>query len=130
MIRKTLTILLLKGPYASQQAEYACKVAEKAIDLGYNVNMFLYADGVHAAMKGQAPKVFLNIGEYLTKLAKKGVSIKSCERCSRARGYVEGEFDVEKECYPSSKIVDGIKIYGLYSFIEFLSKSDKILSFS
>ncbi len=98
--RKTLTLLLLKGPYASQQAEYACKVAEKAIELGYNVNMFLYGDGVHAAMKGQAPKKFMNIGEYLTSLARKGVSIISCERCSRARGYVEGEFDVEKDCYP------------------------------
>ncbi len=128
--KKTLTILLFKGPYASQHADYACRVAEKAVDMGYNVNMFLYGDGVHAAMKGQAPKVFLNIGEYLTKLAKKGVMIKSCQRCSGARGYLEGEFDAEKDSYPSSKIVDGVKIYGLYGFIDFLSKSDKVLTFS
>lgn len=127
---KTLTILLFKGPYASQQAEYACRIAEKAVELGYNVNLFLYGDGVHAAMKGQAPKAFLNIGEYLTKLAKKGVLIKSCERCSRARGYVEGEFDAEKDSYASSKVIDGVKIYGLYGFIEMLSKSDKVLNFS
>ena len=42
---KTLTILLLKGPYVSEYADPAAITALKARKKGYKVNLFLYLDG-------------------------------------------------------------------------------------
>lgn len=106
-----------------------CRIADNALDKGYGVNIFLYGDGVHAQMAGQAPKVFFNVGEALTKLANKGAVIKSCVRCSQARGYIEGEFDDEQDRYPSPKSLDAVKIYSMYGFIDMIKQSDKLITF-
>lgn len=127
--KKTLAIMLFSGPYSSQQADHACRIAEKALDRGYNVQIFLYGDGVHAQMKGQAPKAFFNVGESLERLVKKGAVIKSCTRCSTARGYVDGPFDEVEDRFPSDKSLDTVKIYSLYGFITMLGRADRLLTF-
>ena len=127
--KKTLVIMLFSGPYSGQQADHACHIAEKALDKGYKVKMFLYGDGVHAQMNGQAPKLFFNVGDSLEQLAKKGAVIKSCTRCSTARGYVEGPFDEVEDRYPSKKSLNVVKIYSLYGFINMLGKADRVLTF-
>jgi len=127
--KKILAMMLFSGPYGSQEADHMCRIADKALDKGYGVEIFLYGDGVHAQMAGQAPKVFMNIGEALTKLVEKGAVIKSCVRCSQARGYIEGEFDEKQDRYPSSRAIDAVKIYSLYGFIDMIKKSDKLISF-
>ena len=126
---KILVLMLFAGPYSSQHAEHMCHIAEKALDKGYGVKIFLYGDGVHAQMKGQAPKVFFNVGDALTKLHEKGADIKSNARCSGARGYIEGEFNEKEGRFPSSKALDAVKIYSLYGFVEMLSKADKLITF-
>jgi tRNA 2-thiouridine synthesizing protein D len=127
--KKMLSIMLFSGPYGSQDADHMCRVAERAIDKGYGVQIFLYGDGVHAQMKNQAPKVFFNVGAALERLVEKGAEIKSCVRCSTARGYVDGEFDEEQDRYPSSKSLDSVKIYSLYGFINMIKSGDKLISF-
>ena len=112
--------MLFSGPYGSQDADHLCRLANAALNKGYGVQIFLYGDGVHAQLKDQAPKVFLNVGKELEKLVERGAVIKSCVRCSQARGYVDGEFDEEKDRYPSSKSLDAVKIYSLYGFINFI----------
>ena len=127
--KKTLALMLFSGPYGSQDADHLCKIAEKALDKGYGVHIFLYGDGVHAQLQDQAPKVFMNIGEELTMLVERGAVIKSCVRCSQARGYVDGEFDEENDRYPSSKSLDAVNIYSLYGFINMIQKSDRLITF-
>jgi tRNA 2-thiouridine synthesizing protein D len=127
--KKILAMMLFSGPYGSQESDHMCRIAEKALEKGYDVKIFLYGDGVHAQMAGQAPKVFMNIGDALTKLVEKGAVIKSCVRCSQARGYVGEEFDEEQDRYPSSKAIDAVKIYSLYGFINMIKKSDKLITF-
>lgn len=127
--KKTLGLMLFSGPYGSQDADHMCKIAKRALDKGYRVQIFLYGDGVHAQLKDQAPKIFLNIGDELNMLAGRGADIKSCVRCSQARGYVDGEFDEEKNRYPSSKSVDSVSIYSLYGFIDMIQNADKLISF-
>jgi len=129
MVKKKLAIMLFSGPYGKQDADYMSRIAESALQKGYEVKIFLYGDGVHAQMNCQNPKSFLNIGEYLTKLADMGAEIKSCARCSGARGYTEGEFDEALDRYPSSKAVDAVKIHTLYSFIDMIKDCDKIMTF-
>ena len=126
--KKILTLMLFPGPYGSQYADHMCRIADRAIDKGYDVRIFLYGDGVHAQLKGQRPTAFLNVGEALTRLREKGAEIKACSRCSTARGYVEGEFNEKEGRYPSSKAIDAVKIYSLYGFIDMLSITDKLVT--
>ena len=125
---KILTILLLGAPYSSQYPEFAVKLAEAALDKMHKVNMFLYGDGVHAGMKGQSPKAFFNIEEGLKAISQRGATILCCSRCSAARGYVEGEFDEESQRYPSSKMMDEVRIFSLYGFVDLIRESDKIVT--
>jgi tRNA 2-thiouridine synthesizing protein D len=127
--KKTLSMMLFTGPYGSQNADHMCRIAEKALDMGYGVQIFLYGDGVHAQMKGQAPKMFYNVGEALKKIVQKGAIVKSCVRCSTARGYVDSEFDEEQDRYPSPKAIDEVKIYSLYGYIDMIKTGDKLLTF-
>jgi len=127
--KKILAMMLFSGPYGSQEADHMCRIADKALDKGYGVQIFLYGDGVHAQMEGQAPKVFFNVGEAFTKLVEKGAVIKSCVRCSQARGYIDGEFDEEQDRYPSSRSLDAVKIYSMYGFIDMIKKGDRVITF-
>jgi tRNA 2-thiouridine synthesizing protein D len=127
--KRTLVMMLFTGPYGHQDADHMCRIAEKAVDKGYGVEIFLYGDGVHAQLKDQAPKMFFNVGDALNRLAEKGVVIKSCVRCSTARGYVDNEFDESHDRYPSSKSSDAVKIYSLYGFINMIKNADKLLTF-
>ena len=127
--KKTLAMMLFSGPYGHKDADHMCHIAECALDKGYGVEIFLYGEGVHAQLKDQAPKLFFNVGNALERLVQKGAVIKSCVRCSKARGYIDGEFDDAQDRYPSSKSIDAVKIYSLYGFIDMLKKGDKLLTF-
>jgi sulfur relay (sulfurtransferase) complex TusBCD TusD component (DsrE family) len=80
-------------------------------------------------MKGQNPKTFFNVAEALTKMVAKGAVIKSCQRCSGARGYIEGEFDEKLDRYPSSKAIEAVKIYSLYGFVDMIDRADRLITF-
>ncbi|AKB17656.1 DsrE/DsrF/TusD sulfur relay family protein [Methanosarcina sp. WWM596] len=124
---KTLTIVLTDGPYISEYAEIACKLAENALER-YHVNIFLYLDAVHIPKKGQNPSFFINTGELFAGLAEKGAVIRACARCAAARGYI-----AEEETANGSNCGDympGIKISSLYELSEMLSKSDRVISLS
>lgn len=124
---KTLTIVLTDGPYISEYAEIAYKLADAALKK-YNVNIFLYLDGVHIPKKGQSPSVFTNAGQLFSRLAEKGVVIRACARCAGARGYTP-----EKDIINGSNCKDyfpGIKITSIYELSEMLSKSDRVVSLS
>jgi tRNA 2-thiouridine synthesizing protein D len=124
---KTLTIVLTDGPYISEYAEIAYKLAETAIKQ-YKVNIFLYLDAVHIPKRGQNPSFFTNAGQLFSELAGKGAVVRACARCAGARGYIPEEEIIEgsncRDYFP------GIKITSLYELSEMLSKSDKVISLS
>jgi tRNA 2-thiouridine synthesizing protein D len=124
---KILTIVLTDGPYISEYAEIACKLAEEALKR-YNVNIFLYLDAVHIPKKGQYPSFFTNAGELFIGLAEKGAVIRACARCAAARGYIAEEgLEKGSNC---NDYLPGIKISSLYELSEMLSKSDRVISLS
>lgn len=124
---KTITIVLTDGPYISESAEIACKLAESALKQ-YQVNIFLYLDAVHIPKKGQNPSFFTNIGELFTGLAEKGAVIRACARCAAARGYIAEEgLENGSNC---RDYIPGIKISSLYELSEMLSKSDRVIPLS
>jgi len=113
---KVLTILLIKGPYVSEAADMAFHTALKAKQMGYMVNVFLYLDGTwNSHLTGD--KNYNNPGDWLKRLIRKGVNVKSCERCSNARDLTE------------KNIINEVQITGSSKLIDFLMNSDKILTF-
>ncbi len=122
---KTLIIILHRGPYASQRVDIGLNIAEKALEKGYGVNVFLYMDAVHAPKRGQMPKYFPNIGERLRILVEKGARVRACSRCAAARGYVEGNAD--GGVYPTSQYVDGVSIINLRELGNWIKSSNKVL---
>lgn len=119
---KTITIILTDGPYISEYAEIAYKIARAALKM-YQVNIFLYLDAVHIPKKGQMPAAFANAGKLFEGLAEDGAVIRACIRCASARGY-QAENGVCEDYLP------GIKITSIYDLAEMLSKSDKVISLS
>lgn len=119
---KILTIVLTDGPYISQYAEMAYKMAKSALK-SYKVNVFLYLDAVHIPKLGQRPAHFANAGELFTELAKMGATVRACPRCATARGYQAEEGSCKE--YPEE-----IRITSLYDLADMLSQSDKVISLS
>ena len=124
---KTLTIVLTDGPYISEYAEIAYKLARAALKQ-YNVNIFLYLDAVHIPKNVQDPSFFTNAGQLFSGLAEKGVVIRACARCASARGYIPEEEIIQgnncRDYFP------GIRITSLYELSEMLNKSDRVISLS
>jgi tRNA 2-thiouridine synthesizing protein D len=124
---KTLTIVLTDGPYISEYAEIAYKLARAALQQ-YKVNIFLYLDAVQIPKKDQYPSFFTNAGQLFSELAEKGVVIRACARCAGARGYIPEEKIIQgsncRDYFP------GIRITSLYELSEILSRSDKVISLS
>ena len=119
---KTLTIILTDGPYISEYADIAYKIAKAALKK-HRVNIFLYLDAVHIPKIGQTPAFFANTGELFQELAIDGARIEACPRCANARGYHTAE-NVCQDYLP------GIKITSLYNLAEMLLESDKVVALS
>lgn len=120
---KTLTIVLTDGPYISEYAEMAYKIAKTALK-EHRVNIFLYLDAVHIPKLGQNPSMFANIGELFQELAERGAVVRACSRCAAARGYLPEDNSVCPDYY------DGISITSIYDLAEMLCKSDKVITLS
>ena len=120
---KTLTIILTDGPYISEYAEMAYKIASEALKVS-RVNIFLYLDAVQIAKVGQKPSLFGNAGQQFQELAEKGVVVRACARCAAARGY-QAEEDGSCPDYHQ-----GIKITSLYDLAGMLKNSDRVIALS
>jgi len=113
---KILTVILTRGAYISESAEIAFRTALRAHKKGYQVNVFLYLDGVWVAhIKGD--KNFNNPGDWLKRVIRKGINVCMCHRCSSARDLVDGDY------------IEGVKPLGTYELVGMLRASDKVLTF-
>lgn len=118
-----MTIILTDGPYISEYAEMAYKIAKAALK-EHQVNIFLYLDAVHIPKLGQSPSQFANVGELFRELAENGAVVRACSRCAAARGYLPEKDGACPDYY------SGIKITSIYDLAEMLSKSDKVIALS
>lgn len=119
---KTITIVLTDGPYISEYAEIAYKIAKAALKK-HQVNIFLYLDAVHIPKSGQTPAFFANAGALFQELAMDGARVEACPRCANARGYHAGEGICED-------YLPGIRITSLYNLAEMLLESDRVVALS
>jgi tRNA 2-thiouridine synthesizing protein D len=118
---KTLTIILADGPYISENARIAFKIADAA-PKRYHVNIFLYLDAVHIPRRVHNPAFFADEGELFKELAERGAVIRACSRCAAARGYISEEDGSSQDYH------DGIKISSLYDLPKMISGSDGVIT--
>ncbi len=115
---KTLTIVLNRGPFISEYADMAVELAIEAKKKGYNVNLYLYLDGVWVPHV-KRDKDFSNVGDRLRWAIKKGVNVKSCARCAD-----------EARDITSEDMIEGVPLVGIYSLVDWLKESDKVVTFT
>jgi tRNA 2-thiouridine synthesizing protein D len=118
---KTLTIILTDGPYISEYAEMAYKIAQAALKV-HQVNIFLYLDAVHIPKLGQNPSLFADAGKLFQELAERGAVVRACSRCAAARGYLPEDDGTCPDYY------SGIRITSIHDLAEMLSKCDKVIT--
>lgn len=89
----TVTMVLQDAPYGNEKVWNALRLSQALLSVGSKVRIFLYADSVIAAKKGQnPPKGYYNIGDMLAELIKKGAEVRSCLTCTNARGLTQEDF--------------------------------------
>jgi sulfur relay (sulfurtransferase) complex TusBCD TusD component (DsrE family) len=87
-----LTIILQEAPYGSEKAYNAFRYASALLANQVIVNVFLLADGVGVAKRGQkTPTCYYNTANMLGDLFARGVKVKTCETCCAARGLSQQE---------------------------------------
>jgi uncharacterized protein involved in oxidation of intracellular sulfur len=73
-----LTIILNDPPYGTEKVYNGLRYASALVSTGVQLNLFLLADGVAAARRGQkTPTGYYNVADMLGKLIEKGVKVKT-----------------------------------------------------
>lgn len=73
-----LTIILNDPPYGTEKIYNGLRYASALASAGVQLNLFLLADGVAAAHRGQkTPTGYYNVADMLSELIAKGVKVKT-----------------------------------------------------
>ncbi|WP_445664679.1 DsrE/DsrF/TusD sulfur relay family protein [Fodinibius sp. AD559] len=114
----TVLIIINDAPYGTEKAYNAMRIANQLGKDNVNVRIFLMADAATCALAGQdTPDGYYNIERMLKLSVAKGAKVKICGSCAAARGIKDAEF------------VKGAEIGSMPELSEWISKSDKVLTF-
>ncbi len=89
-----LLIIANDAPYGGEKTWNALRLAGASVtaEMGMQVRVFLMGDSVTAAKKGQVtPEGYYNLEKMIADLVAKGVEIKLCGTCLKARGLKDEE---------------------------------------
>jgi uncharacterized protein involved in oxidation of intracellular sulfur len=115
-----ITIIINGAPYGTEAPYNALRLAN-ALLAGKDkaeVSIFLVADAVFAAKKGQEPpEGYYNIGQMVSKAISGGATVRLCGTCSGARAITQ------------EVIVEGATISSMIELARLIKESDKVISF-
>lgn len=114
---KVITVVLGSGPYSFERPYTALRFVLTCAVEGVKVNLFLIEDGIYVAKKGQAPKEYANIQEWLVKALNEGVKVKLCSVCASARGLKQEE------------VIDGVEMATMSDLVAWVLESDQTIFF-
>jgi uncharacterized protein involved in oxidation of intracellular sulfur len=113
-----LTIILQDAPYGSEKAYNAFRYASALLANQVTVNLFLLADGVGVAKRGQkTPTGYYNTANMLGELMAKGVKVKTCGTCCAARGLGQQE------------LIEGVEMGRMIDLAQWTKESDSVVTF-
>ncbi len=119
MIKLSLSrqlIILLSASPESQNASIALKLANKVVDKGYLVRIFLYSEAVGISRVNDP-----RFKDLLEKLISRGVEVGVCAQCAIARGYIDSNLRARE-------INEKVAIIGFSDLAAWLKSSNKVLS--
>ncbi len=114
-----ITIQVMAQPYTYQDLDSAIKIAEKALEKGHEVGIFLFCDSVLAINNLVKPvRQDRNIPKILeSMIAEKGLKVDICGICMDYRGVTK------------DMIIEGANPSGLPELAELIYESDRFISF-
>lgn len=113
-----ITIITNDPPYGTERTWNALRYASALMVRDVKVNVFLMADAVVAAKKGQrVPKGYYNLEQMIAELIKNGAQIKLCGTCCDSRGLVRED------------LVDGADIGKMLDLVDWTIESDKVITY-
>ena len=113
-------LIVQDAPYGSEKAYNALRLAMtlQREREGTGVRIFLLADAVACAIKGQStPQGYYNIERMLEFVIGRGGEVKACGSCVEARGLAKVE------------LIDGVEISTMSQLTQWVVDSDKALTF-
>jgi uncharacterized protein involved in oxidation of intracellular sulfur len=112
------TVIVNDSPYGIEKPWNAFRLCSTASSEDMDVRLFLMGDSVVSTKKGQStPEGYYNMEKMLGALIRKGVKIRVCGSCINARGLSIPE------------LVDGVELGSMKILVEWISSSDKVISF-
>jgi uncharacterized protein involved in oxidation of intracellular sulfur len=113
-----LTIIIQDAPYGSEKAYNAFRYASALLAAHMTVIVFLLADAVGVAKRGQkTPTGYYNTASMLGELIAKGVKVKTCGTCCSARGLDQQE------------LVEGVEMGRMIDLAQWTKESDSVVTF-
>ena len=113
-----LTIILQDAPYGSEKAYNAFRYASALLANQVTVNIFLLADGVGVAKRGQKTSTgYHNTATMLGELIAKGVKVKTCGTCCAVR-------DLGQE-----ELIQGAEMGRMIDLAQWTKESDSVVTF-
>ena len=114
---KNILIILNDPPYGTERSYNALRIAKAVINEGAKVTIFLLADAIGCARKGQTvPQGFYNIELMLKSVVRKG-KVLACSACMDARGMTDDD------------ILQGAERSTMKALAEHTMDADKVLVF-
>jgi uncharacterized protein involved in oxidation of intracellular sulfur len=130
------TVILHDAPYTTERSWNGLRFAEKALDGGIPVRVFLFSDAVYVARKGhRPPEGSPNLEDLLVRLLSKGAAVSVCTTCIEARPYEPtGE---PAACFLGKKeggltagdLVSGVKAGTMAGLVDWCNTSQQVISF-
>jgi uncharacterized protein involved in oxidation of intracellular sulfur len=116
MVMKTL-LILNDPPYGTERSYNGLRLAKALASAGAAVTVFLLADAVGCARRGQkVPQGFYNL-ELMTKAVARGGELLLCGTCMDARGLADAD------------LIDGAQRSTMATLAERTLASDRVLVF-
>jgi len=114
---KNILIIINDPPYGTERSYNALRIAKAVINEGAQVTVFLLADAISCARKGQkVPQGFYNIELMLKSILRKG-EVLACGACMDARGMTD------------ENLVQGAERSTMKVLAEHTMNADKVLVF-
>lgn len=113
-----VTIIINDPPYGTEKSWNALRYAQALCLVQTQINIFFLADAVFCAKKGQSnPPGYYNLENMLRELIERGVKVKTCSTCMKARG-----LKVEE-------LLEGVEIGKMLDLANWTKESQKVITF-
>ena len=117
---ETITIIINDAPYGTEKAWNALRLTQTLLGKSKEtkINIFLMGDSSSMAKKGQSvPQGYYNLEQMLSGCVAKGVKVKACGTCCKARGLKQEE------------LVPGAEIGSMIDLAQWTAESAKVITF-